>query len=62
MEIFLASFLIIVFAVAAMAVGVIVTGRTMVKGSCGGLGNIEGLEGSCQACSGQGTCREKRRD
>ncbi len=47
-----ASFIIIVLAVAAMAVGVL-AGRAPIKGSCGGIAG-----GSCELCSGDGRCRK----
>jgi len=34
----------------AMAVGVIM-GRGAIKGSCGGIGNIDGLDSACEFCS-----------
>ena len=52
MTIFVAAFVVIMIAVAAMAVGILM-GRSAIKGSCGGLNQI-GLEGSCGgACSSQ---------
>ena len=54
----LASFLIIALAVAGLAVGVML-GRQPIRGSCGGLGSIRGLEGSCGACGGK-QCRRRR--
>ena len=50
MSIFLASFTIMLIAVAAMAIGVILSGRS-IKGSCGGINTIEGLESACGICS-----------
>ena len=47
----LLSFLIIAFAVTAMAVGVM-AGRAPIKGSCGGVGGR-----GCELCSG--TCRRR---
>ena len=50
MIIFIATFVIILIAVLAMAVGILM-GRPAIKGSCGGLNQI-GLSGSCGgACS-----------
>lgn len=47
---FLATFAILLLAVAAMAIGVLF-GRSAIKGSCGGLNQV-GLSGSCGgACS-----------
>ncbi len=50
MTIFIASFVVILLAVIAMAAGVLL-GRPSIKGSCGGLNQI-GLADSCNgACS-----------
>lgn len=49
MSIFITTFLVMLLAVAAMAVGLVLGGRRM-SGSCGGLNNIKGLEGSCEVC------------
>ncbi len=50
MMIFIASFIIILIAVIAMAAGVLL-GRPAISGSCGGLNQV-GLSGSCGgACS-----------
>ena len=49
----LLSFLVIVTVVTAMAVGVM-AGRQPIKGSCGGLSNIPGIESDCG-----GLCRAK---
>ena len=57
MSIFLVTFIVMLAAVAAMAVGIIVSDRR-IKGTCGGLNNIKGLEGSCEICS---TPCEKRK-
>jgi hypothetical protein len=50
MQLFLISFAVIALAVAAMAVGVIVSNRR-IQGSCGGLGAIDGLKSACEVCS-----------
>lgn len=50
MNIFIATFLVMLLAVAAMAVGVMLGGRR-IQGSCGGLSTIDGLENACGACS-----------
>lgn len=47
MEVFLLTFVALGFAIAAMSVGVILSDRR-IKGSCGGLNTIPGLEGSCK--------------
>lgn len=50
MSIFIPTFIIIAFAIIAMAIGVLL-GRPAIKGSCGGLNQV-GLAGSCSgACS-----------
>lgn len=56
MEIYLFSFVVIALAVAGMAIGVLLGGRS-IKGSCGGLSNVDGLDAECPICSG--TCEEK---
>ena len=56
MELFLVSFIIIAIAVFGMAIGV-VFGRNPIKGSCGGLNNIDGL--ACDIC--EKPCEKKRR-
>ena len=48
--IFLISFLVFAFILAAMAVGVI-AGREPIKGSCGGIGAL-GIDQSCEICGG----------
>ncbi len=50
MNIFIVTFLVMLLAVLAMAVGVL-AGRRGIQGSCGGLNNIQGLEDSCSICS-----------
>lgn len=47
---FLVAFAVMTLAVTAMAVGVMVSGRE-IKGSCGGLNNVDGAECACR-----GTC------
>ena len=53
MKIFLISFVILALSMLAMAIGV-VCGRHTLRGSCGGLNAIEGLEAECTACDGCG--------
>lgn len=55
MEIFLISFVVIAIAVLGMAIGVVL-GRRPIKGSCGGLNTIDGLECACST-----PCENKRR-
>ena len=54
-------FSIVIFALAAIALGIgVLLGRGGVEGSCGGLNRIPGIESDCG-----GTCRrpcKKRRD
>nr|VFJ73905.1 MAG: hypothetical protein BECKFW1821C_GA0114237_105529 [Candidatus Kentron sp. FW] len=48
MKTFLLSFSIILLAVIGMAIGVLLRGaRYRIRGSCGGLADIPGLEGEC---------------
>ena len=51
MTLFLISFLIILVAMLAMAIGVM-SGRRRIRGSCGGLGQAPGEEG-CSICGGK---------
>jgi hypothetical protein len=52
MTTFIATFILLLVVVAAMAIGVLF-GRSAIKGSCGGLNQV-GLSGSCGgACSAQ---------
>ena len=46
MSIFIVTFVVILLAVIGMSLGVILNDRRL-KGSCGGLNTIKGLEGSC---------------
>ena len=50
LEIFLITFVILLIVVVAMAVGVIF-GRSPIKGSCGGINNIDGIDSACEFCS-----------
>ena len=59
MNLFLVSFFVFAFVMVAMAVGVIVSNRT-IKGSCGGLNDIEGLSGACDICVGKKQCKRRR--
>jgi len=58
MNIFLITFVFFLLFVAAMAVGVIFSNRK-IKGSCGGLNNVDGLEGECLLCSNK-KCEKKK--
>lgn len=57
MNIFLITFVFFLLFVVAMAVGVIFSNRK-IKGSCGGLNNVDGLEGECLLCSNK-KCEKK---
>jgi uncharacterized protein len=46
MQVFMITFIIIALAIAGMALGVILSDRR-IRGSCGGLNTIKGLEDSC---------------
>ncbi len=46
----IASFIVLAFVVAAMAIGVML-GRKPIKGTCGGLNNGAG-DGGCSVCGG----------
>ncbi|AGS40389.1 MAG: (Na+)-NQR maturation NqrM [Cycloclasticus pugetii] len=59
MNIFLVTFLVFMLVVIFMSVGVIFSNRK-IKGSCGGLNNIDGLEGDCALCSKK-TCDKKKK-
>jgi len=50
MSTFLVTFLVFILFVAAMAVGVIFSNKK-ISGSCGGLNNVDGMEGDCLLCS-----------
>jgi len=50
MNTFLITFLFFLLFVVVMAVGVIFSNRK-IKGSCGGLNNVDGLEGDCLLCN-----------
>lgn len=60
MNVVIISFGFFAFIVAIMAIGYIVAGKS-IKGSCGGLNAIDGLQGACDICEGRKQCRRKRR-
>ena len=60
MNIFIITFVVFFLVMIAMAVGVIVNNRA-IKGSCGGLNDIEGLKGACDICEGKKQCSRRRR-
>jgi len=45
---------------AAMAIGVIVSNRE-IKGSCGGLNDIDGLAGACDICEVKEQCKRRKK-
>lgn len=59
MNLFFITFGVFVLVMAAMAIGVIVSNRA-IKGSCGGLNDIDGLKGACDICEGKKVCRRRR--
>ncbi len=54
MEIYLLSFVVFALAFAGLAVG-LVTGRGVIRGSCGGLNRRDGVEGDCEVCGCKGS-------
>lgn len=59
MSLFLITFSVFGLVMIAMAVGVLVSNRS-IKGSCGGLNDIEGLRGACDICEGKKVCKRRR--
>lgn len=47
---FIISFILFCLALAAMAIGVMLGGKR-IKGSCGGIAQIPGIDSACGACS-----------
>jgi|TARA_B110000285_G_C14972379_1_gene537220 hypothetical protein len=60
MNTFFLTFGIFTIAMTAMAIGVIVNNRA-IKGSCGGLNDIDGLEGACDICEIKQQCKRRRK-
>ncbi len=60
MNTFLISFAVFALIMLAMAVGVIINNRA-IKGSCGGLNDIDGLEGACDICEIKSQCKRRRK-
>jgi hypothetical protein len=60
--IFLITLAVFAVAMAAMAIGVIVSNRC-IKGSCGGLANLRDENGKslCESCSNANTCPDRLR-
>lgn len=56
----LVSFFIFAIVMLGMAIGVIVSNRE-IKGSCGGLNAIDGLEGACDICEVKEQCERRQR-
>jgi len=59
MNTFIISFVAFAVVMLAMAVGVIVANRS-IKGSCGGLNDIDGLEGACDICEIKTQCKRRK--
>lgn len=55
---FIATFIIFGLVILGMSIGVLLAGRH-IKGSCGGLNTIEGLEDACVSCNKP--CDKKRK-
>ncbi len=60
MNTFLVTFAVFSLVMLAMAIGVLISNRS-IKGSCGGLNDIDGLKGACDICEGKKVCRRARR-
>lgn len=60
MNLFLITFSVFVLVMISMAVGLIVNNRA-IKGSCGGLNDIEGLKGACDICEGKKVCSRRKK-
>jgi len=59
------SMLVVTFSVfllimTIMAIGYIIAGKS-IKGSCGGLNAIEGLDGACDICEERSQCSKRKR-
>lgn len=59
MYLFFITFVAFVLVMIAMAVGVIVGNRS-IKGSCGGLNDLDGLSGACDICEGKKLCERRK--
>lgn len=59
MEVLLLTFVFMLIIVLGMSVGVIF-GRSGIRGSCGGVNRIKGVDVTCAACSGAGTCKKEK--
>lgn len=59
MGLFVVTFSVFAFMLLAMAIGVIVDNRR-IKGSCGGLASIDGLERACDICEHRSKCKRRK--
>lgn len=59
MNLFIVTFSVFLLVVIAMAVGVLISNRS-IKGTCGGLNDIDGLEGSCDICEIKHQCKRRK--
>lgn len=59
MNVFFITFAIFVLVMLGMGVGVLLSNRE-IKGSCGGLNDIEGLKGACDICEGKKVCKKRK--
>lgn len=59
MNLFIVTFSVFLLVMVAMAVGVIISNRE-IKGSCGGLNDIGGLEGACDICEIKEQCKRRK--
>ena len=60
MMIVIVTFAVFLFIMTIMAVGYIIAGKS-IKGSCGGLNAIEGLDGACDICEIKTQCSKRKR-
>lgn len=58
MNVFIVTFVVFLLVMIGMAVGVIVSNRA-IKGSCGGLNDIDGLQSACDICEGKKQCKKR---
>ena len=58
MSTFLISFVVFTLVMIGMAIGVILNNRE-IKGSCGGLNDIDGLQGACDICETKKKCKRR---
>ena len=57
---FFITFCVFLLAMIAMSIGVIL-GNRAIKGSCGGLNDIDGLDGACDICEIKEQCTRRRK-